>query len=228
MVFITRRIAPNAAGPTDPGYEPAQQDALRRPPVLFPDWTPKNSTPHDENVEVYSNGKEVELFLNVKSLGAKALNADASPRIWKVAYTPGTLKAVARNNGHVVATDELRTAGAPAKIVLTANRDQLPSDWNEVAFVRATVVDAHGVLVPSATNLITFKVSGPGVIAAVDNADNASHEPFPAGERHAFQGRCVAFVKASAPSGKIVLTASAPGLKSGSITIKALPLVSTQ
>jgi beta-galactosidase len=228
MVFITRRIAPNAAGPTDPGYEPAQQDALRRPPVLFPDWTPKNSTPHDENVEVYSNCKEVELFLNDKSLGSKALNADASPRIWKVACTPGTLKAVARNNGHVVATDELRTAGAPAKIVLTANRDQLPSDWNEVAFVRATVVDAHGVLVPSATNLITFKVSGPGVIAAVDNADNASHEPFPAGERHAFQGRCVAFVKASAPSGKIVLTASAPGLKSGSITIKALPLVSTQ
>jgi len=226
MVFITRRIAPNAAGPTDPGYEPAQQDALRRPPVLFPDWTPKNSTPHDENVEVYSNCKEVELFLNDKSLGSKALNADASPRIWKVACTPGTLKAVARNNGHVVATDELRTAGAPAKIVLTANRDQLPSDWNEVAFVRATVVDAHGVLVPSATNLITFKVSGPGVIAAVDNADNASHEPFPAGERHAFQGRCVAFVKASAPSGKIVLTASAPGLESGSITLKALPPVS--
>jgi len=228
MVFITRRIAPNAAGPTDPGYEPAQQDALRRPQVLFSDWTPKNSTPHDENVEVYSNGKEVELFLNVKSLGAKALNADASPRIWKVAYTPGTLMAVARNNGRVVATDELRTAGVPARIVLSSNQDRLPFDWNEVAFVRATVVDAHGVLVPSATNLITFKISGPGVIAAVDNADNASHEPFPAGERHAFQGRCVAFVKASAPSGKIVLTASAPGLKSGSITIKALPLVSTQ
>jgi len=226
MVFITRRIAPNASGPTDPGYEPAQQDALRRPQVLFPDWTPKNSTPHDENVEVYSNCKEVELFLNDKSLGSKALNADASPRIWKVAYAPGTLKAVARNNGRVVATDKLCTAGAPAKIVLTANRDQLPSDWNGVAFVRTTVVDAHGVLVPSATNLITFKVSGPGVIAAVDNADNASHEPFPAGERHAFQGKCVAFVKASAPSGKIVLTASAPGLESGSITLKALPPVS--
>jgi beta-galactosidase len=226
MVFITRHIAPNAAGPTDPGYEPAQQDALRHPQVLFPDWTPKNSAPHDENVEVYSNCKEVELFLNDKSLGSKALNTDASPRVWKVADTPGTLKAVARNNDRVVATDELRTAGAPAKIVLTANRDQLPSDWNEVAFVRATVVDAHGVLVPSATHLITFKVSGPGVIAAVDNADNASHEPFPASERHAFQGRCVAFVKASAPSGKIVLTASAPGLESGSINIKALPLVS--
>jgi beta-galactosidase len=244
MVFITRRIATDSAGPTDPGYEPATQDALRRLQVLFPDWTPKNSTPHDENVEVYSNCKEVELFLNGKSLGSKPLNADASPRIWKVVYTPGTLKAVARNNDRVVATDELRTAGPPAKIQLSvgradpALRDQdaqqrvptdrirLTADWNEVAFVRATVVDAHGVLVPSATNLITFKVSGPGVIAAVDNADNASHEPFPAGERHAFQGRCVAFVKASAPSGKIVLTASAPGLKSDEVVIKACPPVS--
>jgi beta-galactosidase len=76
--------------------------------------------------------------------------------------------------------------------------------------------------------LITFKISGPGVIAAVDNADSASHEPFQANERHAFQGKCVAFVKASAPSGKIILTASAPGLESGSITLKALPPVSTR
>ena len=228
MVFITRRIAPNATGPTDPGYEPAPQDALRRPQYLFRDWTPKNSAPHEENVEVYSNCKEVELFLNGKSLGSKPLNADASSRNWKVACAPGTLKAIARNGDKTVATDELRTAGAPAKIVLSSNQDRLPFDWNEVVFARAMVVDAHGILVPSATNLITFKISGPGVIAAVDNADSASHEPFQANERHAFQGKCVAFVKASAPSGKIILTASAPGLESGSITLKALPPVSTR
>ena len=93
--------------------------------------------------------------------------------------------------------------------------------------MRATVVDRHGVPVPGADNLISFKISGPGVVAAVDNADNASHEPFQASERHAFQGECVAFVKAGAPSGKIVLTASGPGLKSGAITLLALPPVAT-
>ena len=223
MVFITRRIEANTAGPTDPGNEPAEQNVLRRPQVLFPDWTPENPHPHEENVEVYSNCKEVELFLNDKSLGAKVLNADASSRNWRVACVPGTLKAIARNGDQTVATNELRTAGPPAKIVLTANHDRLPLDWNEVAFVRAMVVDAHGVLVPSATNLITFKISGPGVIAAVDNADSASQEPFQADERHAFQGKCVAFVKANAASGKIILMASAPGLESGSIILKALP-----
>jgi beta-galactosidase len=234
MVFIARRIAPPARSPTDPGFEPGQQDLLRRPLVLFSDWTPTNSAPHEENVEVYSNCQEVELFLNGRSLGAKLLNADASPHIWKVVYRPGTLKAVGRNNGRVIAMhnsrvdagQELRTAGPPAGILLAADHSQLTADWDDVCRVTATVADKHGTVVPGANNLISFKISGPGVIAAVDNADNASHEPFQAAERHAFQGRCVAFVKAMASSGKIVLTASAPSLKSGSITLKAFPPVS--
>jgi hypothetical protein len=73
---------------------------------------------------------------------------------------------------------------------------------------------------PRVGNLITFRISGPGVIAAVDNADNASHELFRTNQRHAFQGWCVAFIKASAPPGKIILTASAPSLKTGSTTIE--------
>ena len=221
MVFITRRTGATANTPADPGFTP-----LDRRQVLFADWAPTNTAPHDENVEVYSNCREVELFLNGKSLGSKPLNADASPRVWKVAWAPGTLKAVARNDGKVVATDALRTAGKPAKIVLAANHDQLPFDWNAVAFVRATVVDKHGVPVPGASDLVSFRISGPGVVAAVDNADNASHEPFQASERHAYHGQCVAYLKATGSFGKIVLTASAPGLKSGMVVIKACPSVS--
>jgi len=221
MVRLARRLAATEAMPTDPGYGAEE----RHTQVLFSDWTPKNAQPHEETVEVYSNGQDVELFLNGKSLGSKPLPADASARVWKVAWAPGTLTAVARSDGKTVATDEWRTAGAPAKIILTASCNQLPFDWNGVASVCATVVDAHDVVVPGASDLISFKVSGPGVIAAVDNADNASHEPFQAEERHAFQGRCVAFVKATASSGKIVLAASAPGLKSGKVVVKACPPV---
>jgi beta-galactosidase len=53
----------------------------------------------------------------------------------------------------------------------------------------------------------------------VDNANNSSHEPFQASERRAFEGKCVAFVKATGSSGRIVLTATTPGLASGSIAI---------
>ncbi|HEX3231893.1 MAG TPA: hypothetical protein VHQ95_23135, partial [Pyrinomonadaceae bacterium] len=62
--------------------------------------------------------------------------------------------------------------------------------------------------------------NGPGVIAAVDNGDNASHELFQTNSRHAFQGECIAMIKAKAPAGRIILTATSPGLLSGSITIR--------
>ena len=93
--------------------------------------------------------------------------------------------------------------------------------WDDVAYVTATVVDADGVLVPSASDLITFKVSGPGFITAVENGDNASHEPFQASQRKAYQGRCFALVKVSARSGRVTITASASGLGGASIAMSA-------
>ena len=236
MVYIARRVAPTPLAPTDPGYSPIPD---RRPQVLFSDWTPSNLSAHQENVEVYSNCDEVELFLNGVSLGKQSRSADDSPRMWKVQYAPGALTAVAKNWESVdgyrggrtpgatgdtkmllkVATYELRTAGSPAKILLTPDRNSLDPTWDDVVNVTATVVDANGVLIPNASDLIAFKVSGPGVIAAVDSGNNASHEPFQASERKAYQGRCFAMIKASGAKGRITLTASAPGLKGSSVSI---------
>lgn len=218
-VFMVRRSGATTNAPVDPGFTP-----LERPQVLFADWTPENLKPHTENVEVYSNCKEVELFLNGISLGKKAINADASPRNWQVPFTAGILKAVARGEPatHAI-TNELRTAGKPAKIILTTDTDELSPNWDDVALVRATITDSKGVRIPRADDLLTFKISGPGFIAAVDNASNTSHEGFQTNSRHAFQGRCVAFVKARGAFGRITLTASAPGLRSDYVVIQASP-----
>ncbi len=216
MVRITRRVSPAAVTPADPGFTP-----LARRAQAFCDWTPHDLTPHTENVEVYSNCAQVELTLNGRSLGSLPLPADASPRIWRVPYEPGTLRAFGRNGAEVVATDELHTAGPSAKIVLSSDRDALAPSWDDVAYVRATVTDAAGVPIPDAADLITFGLSGPASIAAVDNGDLGSHEPFQAAQRHAFGGQCVAILKATASSGQITLTASAPGLTAGSVTLAA-------
>lgn len=77
MVRIVRRVAPSAAGPTDPGEG---TDPRRPRQILFADWTPTNLSPHTEDVEVYSNAEQVDLLLNGRSLGAQAIHADASPR----------------------------------------------------------------------------------------------------------------------------------------------------
>jgi beta-galactosidase len=156
-------------------------------------------------------------------LGAKPLPIDASPRNWKVSFEAGTIKAVGTNGGRVVATHELRTAGKPAKIVLAVDRNKIAAVWDDVAYLSVTVVDANGVMVPSANDLMKFRVTGAGVIAAVESGDNSSHEPFQASERRTYQGRCFAILKANAPSGRITLTASAAGLTGGSVTINAVP-----
>jgi beta-galactosidase len=121
----------------------------------------------------------------------------------------------------VVATHVLKTAGRPARVRLTAEHAQVWNVWDDVVYVEAAVVDSAGVVVPNASQLITFQVKGPGRVVAVESGDNASHEPFQASERRAYLGRCFALVKSDAPRGRITLTAAAPGLAAGSVNVEA-------
>jgi len=221
MVHIAR-VGPPPALPPMPAPEPGMDAGPRPMPQRLSDWTIPNGDGKVQNIEVYTNCPRVELFLNNKSLGTQKRHADDSPILWKVPYEPGELRAEASDNAHVVATSSLRTAGPPAKILLSADLDKLPAAYDEVSFVRATVTDADGNVVPDATDLVTFTVSGPGVIAAVDNGDSSSHEPFIASQRHAFRGRCLAIIKATNAPGPITITASAANLAGTSVQIDAI------
>ncbi|MCX6239750.1 MAG: DUF4982 domain-containing protein [Bacteroidia bacterium] len=184
-------------------------------------WTPIDfGTYDDARVQVYSNCDEVELFLNGKSLGSKTKPADDSPRSWEVTFEKGSLKAVARNKGKEVASDELKTAGDPVKIILTADKSKITKNWDDVSYVTAKVVDANGIICPNADKLVSFVVSESGMISAVDNGDVVSHEAYQASERHTFNGQCIAILKAKSASGKIRVTASSPELTSGEVTIE--------
>ncbi len=64
---------------------------------------------------------------------------------WNVPFEPGRLTAVAKDaNGHVVAKDEVDTAGHPDQIHLTTDRTQLLADGKSLAYVTVHVDDAHG------------------------------------------------------------------------------------
>ncbi|WP_205702980.1 sugar-binding domain-containing protein [Botryobacter ruber] len=189
---------------------------------LVSDWTPTDFDTYDEaHVTIFSNCDEVELFLNGKSLGTRPKPANDSPRNWTLTFEKGTIKAVGRNKGKEVAVHELKTAGEPARIVVTADKKKLAHDFEDVSYVTATVVDANGIPCPNATPKISFSLTGPGTIAAVDNGNLTSHEPFQAKERSAYRGEAVAILKASASTGKIVLKATAPGLQEGTVAIEA-------
>ncbi|WP_245818140.1 glycoside hydrolase family 2 TIM barrel-domain containing protein [Granulicella rosea] len=216
-VHIARRVAPTERTSVDPGYETAP---ARFKQSLFLDWTPEKPGDHVETVEGYTNCEEAELFLNGKSLGRQKLHPDATPLSWKVPYAPGSLKVVGYVGGKGVATDELLTAGKATKLHLTAEHAKTTADDSGVIYIYAEVADDAGTMVPDATNLIHFAVTGPGAIVAVDSGSNADHDSFQKPDRHAYEGRAVAILRATGP-GAITVTASSPGLATATTTVQA-------
>lgn len=225
MVRISRRLGgplPQPSGTNAPKViDSGRFDSANQKQVVFSDWSPRDRPGAKETVEVYFNCQEVELLLNGKSLGSKSRAADAETRTWIVPFEPGVLRAVGKNEGQPVAIHELRTAGPAAGLTLTADTERITFDWDDVCQVRATVVDATGIPVPDATPIVSFKVTGPASVVATDSGNNTTHELFQSPDRRAFNGQCVAMIKASAASGKITVTASAPGLTNAVVSIEA-------
>jgi beta-galactosidase len=185
---------------------------------LFPHWNWEQG----KSVEVwvyYNHADEVELYLNGKSLGKRTKQGDDLHLRWNVNFEPGTLRAVSRKNGKEVLTRTVKTASAPAKIELTADRNKIKADGKDLSFVTVRILDKDGNVVPDADHLVQFKIAGTGMIAGVDNGFQASVEPFKANYRKAFHGLCLAIVQAQEKSGTIKLTASSAGLTTSSITI---------
>lgn len=187
---------------------------------LFPHWS-WNPGQTIDMWAYYNNADEVELFINGKSQGTKKKTGDDLHVMWRVIFEPGKIKAVSRKNGRVVATKEIVTAGAPAKIVLLADRKNIRADGKDLSFITVKVVDKDGNMVPDAANKIQFEITGEGFIAGVDNGYQASLEPFKANSRHAFNGMCLAVIQSNGKTGNIKLHATSPGLAAGEIVVTA-------
>jgi beta-galactosidase len=161
-------------------------------------------------VRAAANCDEVELFLNNRSLGRHKVSQDVYASDWSVPYAPGVLSAVGYRAGHQVATNELRTTGAPERIQVTPLASPIASDF---VFYEITVVDEAGLLVSDATPAVTVKVEGSGRLIGLDTGDLAYGGLFKTDTRNAYQGRLLATVQRIAPTGEIHLVASAPGLQ---------------
>lgn len=143
---------------------------------VLPHWTWPGKEGQEIDVRCFSNCEEVELLLNGQSLGRKAMPRN-SHVAWKVKYAPGTLEARGYNAGNQVAEDKVETAGAAAKVRLTADRSSIQADAEDLSVITVSVTDAQGRIVPTAGNLIDFDLQGPGRILGVGNGDPSCHEP---------------------------------------------------
>jgi beta-galactosidase len=189
---------------------------------ILPHWNWQGFEGQEVPVWCYSNCESVELFLNGKSLGERKFGDTKDLHVvWNVPYAAGTLKAIARNNGKTVCTDVVRTAGAPAKIVITPDRTGINADGEDLSHVSVRIVDKEGVVCPDAENLVRFAVDGEGVLAGVGNGNAVSHEQFKAGGRKAFHGLCLAVVQSKRTQGAISLSAASDGLQGARVVIQA-------
>jgi len=190
-------------------------------PVLhiFPHWNWKKG----ELVDIwayYNNADEVELFLNNKSVGKRTKTDTTLHLMWRIPFEPGTVKAVSKKNGKIVLTKQIKTAGEPAKIELTADRTTIKGDSKDLSFISARILDKAGNLVPDTDNLITFSVSPTGIIAGTDNGYQADTVSLKSTKRKVWKGMALAIVKSSGKKGNITLRAISPGLAPAEITLK--------
>ncbi|RYZ46259.1 MAG: DUF4982 domain-containing protein, partial [Chitinophagaceae bacterium] len=187
---------------------------------LYPHWNWKNGDTVDV-VSYYNNADAVELFLNGKSLGAKAKKGDELHIKWRVPFAPGELKAVSKKGGKTVMTKSVKTAGVPNRLLLKADRKAIKADGEDLSFVTVEIVDKDGVLVPRADNLIRFSISGNGSIAGVDSGSPVSQESFKDNSHTALNGKALCIVQTNGKKGGITVTASAEGLQSATVQIVA-------
>ena len=183
----------------------------------------------------YTNGDEVELFLNGKSLGVKKNSNDPKLRArikWdNIAYAPGTLVAVAKKNGKVVARHQIETTGEAVALKLVPDVETWHADGKDLMHVRIYAVDKKGRRVlnmkdAKAFDKLTFTVKGDANIVAVDNGNIASDELHIGKtqlektiQRNLFQGSALVILRAGNKPGKIELSVAGEKMKAKKLVL---------
>jgi beta-galactosidase len=190
---------------------------------LFPHWNWEQREGEPISVWVHSNLDEVELFLNGESQGKQKV-VPLQHLEWKVKYEPGVLEARGSKNGKIVLTKKRETTGPPDSIKLTSDRKEIDANGEDIAVLRVEVLDNDGRHVPTAENLINFKITGEGTLLGVGNGDPNCHESEKAPERSLFSGLAQLIVQANKTPGTITVEAYAnswppPVLKPATIVI---------
>jgi beta-galactosidase len=185
---------------------------------LFPHWNWKNGQVIDVWA-YYNNADEVELFLNDRSIGIRKKEHGDLHVMWRTIFEPGKITAVSRRNGKTVLTQEIKTAGEPFRISLSADRKSMHKDGKDLTFITVKILDDDGNMVPYATNLVKFSCTGEAVIAGVDNGFQANVDSFRAKSVKAYNGMCLVIMQSSTHSGTAKVTATSEGLKEASVEV---------
>ena len=191
----------------------------RAMPKLAENW---NQTTGAVDVVTFTSCDSVDLYVNSTKIGTKLASDFATNGVMQwtnVPWESGVIKAIGFKNGKEAATDILKTAGAPAKIILKPDRTTLYADGNDASCIEVDIVDADGDLIFTAANTVQFAMTGPGRNLGIASGDWKSNEPFKATSRKAYQGKALIVIQSTRVPGTIHLTVSSPGLAPALLTL---------
>ncbi len=174
-------------------------------------------------VSVYSRCDEVRLELNGKVIGTQPVSDETKLTArFNVPYEAGELTAVGMKQGQEVIRQELKTAGAPVRLKITAEQETISATPGDLAYFNVEVVDENGQLVPDAQIPVVFSIEGMGSLQAVGNGNPTDMKSFQQPRVNTYRGRCQVIVRAGEEPGKINVTATFEGLEGGEAEVNVV------
>ena len=174
------------------------------------------------DVLIYSNARDVELFLNGKSIGSHVMELETSQDMrahFKVPFEPGVLRVVGHFADGSECSEVLHTPSDPAAVVLTSDKETLLADGRDIAFVEISTVDVNGIPVGNARNRIRVEVSGAGRLVGLDNGDSTDYDSYKGDNRRLFSGKLLAMVESTLEPGEITVRAYSEGLENAELRL---------
>ena len=168
------------------------------------------------DVLIYSNARDVELFLNGKSIGSHVMELRAH---FKVPFEPGVLRVVGHFADGSECSEVLHTPADPAAVVLTSDKETLLADGRDIAFVEISTVDVNGIPVGNARNRIRVEVSGAGRLVGLDNGDSTDYDSYKGDNRRLFSGKLLAMIESTLEPGEITVRAYSEGLENAELRL---------
>ena len=217
---------------------------------MTPVWVYSNAA----KVELYRNGKKVGTAtrtVHTTDAGHKyytyttqsadnsvctttsGANSESLYSVFNVAYEKGTISAKAYDESGKEITDfegtaSVSTPDAPAKLVVSKDKESITADGSSLSYISVDVTDANGNPDTTATNNIRFTLTGDGEIVGVDNGDQATVSKYQqasvltgttSANINAYAGKALVIVRSTNKAGNFTVKAESDSLTGGEAVV---------
>lgn len=185
---------------------------------------PQRSWNHEAGAKVrvlcYTNLPKVILILNGRTVGEPRERDDSTGMIeWELPFEEGKLEVVAQNKDQEEVMDVLETSGS-ARAIKAEVWETRTLTKNGVAQVEIRIVDAQGRSVSGANEEVTCTINGPLRLLGMESGNTRDVGDLRSNRLRTHRGALIAYLRATGPPGKALVTFSAPSLKESVVQIE--------